>query len=202
MGIGNTSSASLIMSNICDVSIDECVGKGTGLDFKGVDRKINILNKCNSNYPKYYEILRNSSLKNQTELKILSPTFYKKEALYLCACFGGFEIAMMCGAMIEATNKNMVFIVDGFIATSAFLIAHSLQPNIINNALFSHLSNENGHAKMLDFLEVSPIMHLELCLGEGTGCALAYPLIKSSVEFLNKMATFESANISRQKSEL
>lgn len=170
MGIGNTSSAALIMSQICGLPIKDCVGAGTGLDEDGINKKIYILNKIKERY----------SPKGISEI--------------LCS-FGGFEIVQMCGAMLEAYRQNMVILVDGFIATAAFLAAHQYQKDILKNAIFCHLSEESGHLSMLDYLGVEPILDLNLRLGEGTGCAVAYPIIKSAVCFLNEMASFDDAGV-------
>jgi nicotinate-nucleotide--dimethylbenzimidazole phosphoribosyltransferase len=174
MGIGNTSSASMLMSALCNISIEECVGRGTGLDDKGLEKKIKIL--------------------KQAQLNHLKPNSAQEALQY----FGGFEIAQMCGAMLAAFDKNMLILVDGFIATSAFLCAYQINPEINRNAIFCHQSNEQAHKKMLDFLNVKPILNLGLRLGEGTGCALAFPIIQSAVNFVNEMASFESANISNK----
>jgi len=110
--------------------------------------------------------------------------------------FGGFEIAMMAGAYLEASNRKMIIVVDGFIATSALLIAKELNETVLTHCVFAHCSNENGHRIMLNFLNAKPLLQLGMRLGEGTGAALAIPLIQASVNFLNEMASFESAGIS------
>ena len=92
----------------------------------------------------------------------------------------------------------MVIVIDGFIVTSALLVAQSINPNILDYCVFAHNSNEQGHIKMLDFLNVKPLLSLGLRLGEGTGAALAIPLLKASVDFLNNMASFESAGVSEE----
>ena len=127
MGIGNTSSASMLMSALCNLPIEDCVGRGTGLDDKQLIHKIAILEKAQANHPKPANA---------------------KEALQF---FGGFEIAQICGAMLAAYEKNMLILVDGFIASSAFLCAFHINPKIIDNAVFCHQSNEQGHQKMLNF---------------------------------------------------
>ena len=109
---------------------------------------------------------------------------------------GGFEIATMVGAYLQAAKSNMVIVVDGFIATAALLLAHQQDSAILQNCVFAHASGEQGHNKMLSFLQAKPLLQLGLCLGEGTGAALAIPLIQSAVLFLNQMASFESAGIS------
>lgn len=174
MGIGNTSSASLLMSALCQLPIEECVGRGTGLTDEQHQHKLHILKQAQQNHP----IPKNG-----------------REALHY---FGGFEIAQICGAMLAAFEKNMLILVDGFIATAAFLCAHNLNEKIINHAVFCHQSNEQGHKKMLDFLGAKPLLNLGMRLGEGTGCAVAFPLLQSAVNFMNEMASFESANVSNQ----
>lgn len=174
MGIGNTSSASLLMSSILNIPIDQCVGRGTGLDDSGLVRKKNILSTIIDTHSKPKD---------------------SKEALLQ---FGGYEIAQMCAAMLEAYQQNMLIMVDGFIASSAFLCASNLEPKITNNAIFCHKSDEIGHKLLLRSFDEQAILDMNLRLGEGTGCALAYPLIQSAVAFLNEMASFESANVSNK----
>ena len=175
MGIGNTSSASLIMSKITGLSIDECTGKGTGHDDEGLKRK--------------KEILKQAFEKYQLD----------SDPIEILATFGGFEIAMITGAFLKATELNMTVMTDGFIVTSALLVAHKINPEILNNCIFTHTSNEQGHIKMLEYLNVKPILNLDMRLGEGTGAAVAYPIIKSAVNFLNQMASFEDASVSNKE---
>ncbi len=172
MGIGNTSSASALMSVLCKIPIAECVGKGTGLDESQLSHKIQVLEQAMKNF--------NGD----------------SEALTYMAWFGGFEILQIAGSILEARQQNMVILIDGFIATTAFLCAYMLDKTLIENAIFCHESGEKGHRRLLSFLGAEPLLKLSLRLGEGTGCALAYPLIKSAVNFLNEMSTFESASVS------
>jgi len=172
MGIGNTSSASVLMSMICEIPITQCVGKGTGLNDVGVFDKIEILKKAIHVHQK--------------------PT----TTLATLATFGGFEIAQMCGAMLQAAANRMLIIVDGFISSAAFLIAHKINPLILNYAIFAHQSNEQAHHKMLEYLKVKPVLQLDMRLGEGSGTAIAYPIIQSAVNFINEMASFEHAGVS------
>ncbi|MBE0423658.1 MAG: nicotinate-nucleotide--dimethylbenzimidazole phosphoribosyltransferase [Lutibacter sp.] len=174
MGIGNTSSASLLMSAFTKIPIEHCVGKGTGLTIDGVSKKTVILKQVQNLHGISKDPLEN--LKN----------------------FGGFEIAMMCGAMLKAAELKMSIIIDGFIVTSALLVAQAIAPNILDYCLFSHVSNEQGHKKMLSYLNAKPILQLDLRLGEGTGAAIVYPIIQSSVNFMNEMANFESAGVSNK----
>lgn len=174
MGIGNTSSASCLMSVLCDLPIEQCVGRGTGLDDAGLVHKTKILAQA-------------------IKLHHLDGT----DAMQVLATFGGFEIAMMVGAMLQAAEKKCTLLIDGFITTAALLVAARLQPEILHYCIFSHSSNESGHQKMLDFLQAKPLLNIGLRLGEGTGAALAYPLVLAAVNFLNNMASFESASVSQ-----
>jgi nicotinate-nucleotide--dimethylbenzimidazole phosphoribosyltransferase len=179
MGIGNTSSASALLSIICGLPVEEAVGKGTGLDENGVHHKATIIKSA---------IQHHGEL--ETPLKIL-------------ATFGGFEIAQMVGAMLQAAELGMIIMVDGFIASAAFLVAHEIEPNIFDYAVFCHQSEEPGHKKMLNYLKAQPLLNLNMRLGEGTGAAVVYPVIEAAVSFLNEMASFESAGVSpKEENEL
>jgi nicotinate-nucleotide--dimethylbenzimidazole phosphoribosyltransferase len=175
MGIGNTSSASCLMSVLCGLPIDVCVGRGTGLDDQGLSNKKRVLQQA----------INNHSLDSSNPLKVL-------------ATFGGFEIAMMVGAMLKGAQTSAILLIDGFIATSALLVAAKLQPNILDYCIFSHCSDESGHEYMLQQLDAKPLLNLGLRLGEGTGAVLAYPLVQAAVNFLNDMASFESAGVSEK----
>jgi nicotinate-nucleotide--dimethylbenzimidazole phosphoribosyltransferase len=175
MGIGNTSSAALIMSSILQMPIDKCAGRGTGVNEEQLRIKIETLEKV-------FIIHKLDSISN--------------DPVQLLAKIGGFEIAMMAGASLEAARQRMVIVVDGFISTASLLIAHQINESVLANCVFGHCSEEAGHRKMLDYLEAEPLLRLGLRLGEGTGAALAMPLIQSAVNFLNEMASFESAGVS------
>jgi len=172
MGIANTSSASLIMNQLSGIALEKCVGRGTGLNDEQLPNKLKILTEAQNKHP------------NLTQ---------PKEIL---ATFGGFEIAQICGAMLAAYQKNMLLMIDGFIASAAFLVAQHIEPKIQQNAIFCHLSDESGHKLLLDYLNAKPLLQLGMRLGEGTGCAVAYPIINSAVTFLNNMASFDSAGVS------
>lgn len=173
MGIGNTSSASCLMSLLCHLPIEQCVGRGTGLDDDGLCRKTAILKQA----------LENHAISGEDVMQVL-------------ATFGGFEIAMMAGAMLGAAQANVVLLIDGFIATSALLVACKMQPNVLEYCVFTHCSGEVGHRQLLAYLGAKPLLDAGLRLGEGTGAALAYPLVQAAVGFLNEMASFESAGVS------
>jgi len=176
MGIGNTSSAAMLMSVLCNFPLEQCVGRGTGLDDAGLQKKISILKKA---------LAQHQALDTQNSLQVL-------------ATFGGYEIAMMAGAMLGAAQQKILVLIDGFIATSALMVAAKMQPNILDYCVFSHCSDEAGHQLMLQHLNAKPLLNLGLRLGEGTGAALVYPLVQAAVNFLNEMASFESAQVSEK----
>jgi nicotinate-nucleotide--dimethylbenzimidazole phosphoribosyltransferase len=190
MGIGNTSSAALIMHHYTGLPLEDCAGRGTGADDVLMQKKLEVLTDA-------------------ARLHELST--YDITAHGLLSKVGGFEIAMMAGAYVKAHELNMLIVVDGFIATAALYVAIKLldKPfvnnaqvtsvsDLLNNCVFAHCSNENGHEKMLERLQVKPLLTLGLRLGEGTGAALAMPLLQNAVSFLNEMASFESAGVSNQ----
>lgn len=174
MGIGNTSAASLLMSRLTGLDITDCTGAGTGLDAQAVQRKIGILRQVLARHPD------------------------ARAPLEALAAFGGFEIATMTGAVLQAAAGRRVIVVDGFIATSAVLVASHLQPAVLQRCVFAHRSGERGHALMLAHLRAEPLLDLGLRLGEGSGAALAWPLLMSACALLREMASFESAGVSRQ----
>jgi len=172
MGIANTSAAACLMSRLCDVEIDACVGRGTGLDDAGLNHKRDVLA---------------AALKKHVA---------SADPLDTLATFGGFEIAMIVGAFLAAAEARMTILVDGFIVTSALLVAHALNPAVLDYCVFAHASDETGHRRMLEHLGAAPLLQLGLRLGEGTGAALALPLLHAAVAFINEMASFESAGVS------
>ena len=181
MGIGNTAAASLITHYLTGTPLDECIGRGTGLDDPGLARKRALLKQAaeRAGLP--------ADAKGGSE-----------HAQAVLAEFGGFEIAMMAGAMLGAVEAGMVLLIDGFIVGSAFLVAARIEPNILPYAVFCHRSAEPGHQAQLKALDAEPLIDLGLRLGEGTGAALAWPLVKAAAAFLNEMASFESAGVSER----
>lgn len=173
MGIGNTTSAALIMKKICDCPLDDCVGPGSGVSGHRLKHKRHVVAKALEKHPGVnapFDVLKT---------------------------FGGFEIAMMTGAFLQAAASGMLVICDGFITTSALLVAAAMNSHVADYCVFGHVSDEGGHRFMLKHLGADPVLNLGLRLGEGTGALVAYPIIKSAAEFLNKMASFESANVSK-----
>lgn len=174
MGIGNTSSAAALMAVLCDLPVHQCVGRGTGLDDAGLQHKTAVIAQAIQLHGKI-----------DTPIRALST-------------FGGFEIAMMVGAMLAAAENNAVLIIDGFISTAALLVASKIEPTILHYCVFAHRSDESGHALLLEQLNAKPLLQLIMRLGEGTGAVMAYPLLLAAVNFLNEMASFESAQVSRK----
>lgn len=179
MGIGNTSAASLLTAAITGADLDQCIGLGTGVSADGLEKKRDVLKRVFTRYKK----------------EALPKGLH--EALHSLQQLGGFEIAMMTGAFFAAAAQKKVALVDGFIATSAALAACSMNPNVRDSLIFSHCSAEQGHRIALKYLNATGLLDLGLRLGEGTGAALAVPLIRSAGAFLNDMASFGSAGISK-----
>ena len=174
MGIGNTSSASLLLARLTGLDIEVCTGAGTGLDAPAVQRKTAVLREVLARHP------------NATA------------PLDALAALGGFEIATMVGAVLQAAHERRVVVVDGFIASSAVLVANALQPLVLQRCVFAHRSGERGHEFMLQYLGVQALLDLGLRLGEGSGAALAWPLLQSACAILRDMASFEVAGVSEK----
>lgn len=174
MGIGNTASASLLTHCLTGLPLADCVGRGTGLDDAGLARKLALLDSALARY--------RQGGGDDAPLAVLAE-------------FGGFEMAMMVGAMLAAAEAGMLLLIDGFIVSSAALTAARLFPALRDYCVFCHCSAEAGHRALLAALGGEPLLDLGLRLGEGTGAALAWPLVQAAVAFLNEMASFESAGV-------
>ncbi len=174
MGIGNTSSAALIFALLTKVSVDEAAGRGTGLDDAQMQTKLAALRKAAA--------LHASAA----------------EPMDVLAAVGGFEIAMMVGAMLQAAAQRRVVLIDGFIASAAALVACRLSPQAKDYMVFCHTGAEHGHRALLAHLKATPLLGLGLRLGEGTGALLAWPLLQSAALFVAEMASFESAGVEQK----
>ncbi len=172
MGIGNTSAATLLAHKLLGLPVVDLAGRGTGLDDAGLAHKTAIL---------------------EAAAERTAPDLGAAQAL---AEYGGFEIAMMAGAMLGAAQSNRPVLVDGFISTAAALVALGIEPAVRRNLIYAHRSAEHGHRKILDALAARPILDLEMRLGEGTGALLAWPVVRAASAMLTDMASFESAGVS------
>ncbi len=172
MGIGNSTSAAALMHALTGLPVEECVGRGTGVDDSTLQRKREVVEHA-------------VRLHGRGE-----------HALQALQCFGGFEIAMMAGAVLGAAAARQVVLVDGFIATAAVAVAAQLRPEALDYCVFAHVSAEVPHRLWLQRLDARPLLDLGLRLGEGSGAILALPLLRSACAILSQMATFRSAGVS------
>lgn len=173
MGIANTSSSSLWMHLFTGISLEKCVGAGSGLDNAGVTHKFNILQQAVNNYKgdgSAHDIIR---------------------------YFGGLEMVMAIGGMLRAAELGMVIIIDGFIMTNCLLAASKLYPNVLPYAIYGHLGDEVGHRLVLEHMGAKPLLQLNLRLGEGTGAICAYPILVSAVNMINEMDSFHKASVTK-----
>jgi len=173
MGIGNTSAATLLMAGLTGLPIVDCTGRGTGLDDEALRRKVEILGVVSARHRA------------------------ARAPLDLLAAVGGFEIATLVGVVLQAASERRVIVVDGFITTAAVMLAHAMHPQVLPFCVFAHRSGERGHTLMLAHLGVTPLLDLGLRLGEGSGAALAWPLLRAATTLLRDMASFESAGVSQ-----
>jgi nicotinate-nucleotide--dimethylbenzimidazole phosphoribosyltransferase len=171
MGIGNTSSAALIFALLAKVPVDEVAGRGTGLDDTQMQTKLTALRKAQALHAQ------------------------ASAPMDVLAAVGGFEIAMMAGAMLQAAAQRRVVLIDGFIASAAALVACGIAPQVKDYMVFCHVGAEHGHRALLAHLGAKPLLGLGLRLGEGTGALLAWPLLVSAALFVEQMASFESAGV-------
>jgi len=172
MGIANTSAAALLMARLTGLPIEQCTGRGTGLDDAGLARKGAVLQR------------------------VLARHADAVGPLAVLAAMGGLEIATLAGAVLAAAQQRRVVVVDGFITTAAVAVAAAVAPAVLQRCVFAHASAESGHAAWLAHLGVTPLLNLGLRLGEGSGAALAWPLLKSAELVLAQMASFDSAGVS------
>ncbi|MEZ9289635.1 nicotinate-nucleotide--dimethylbenzimidazole phosphoribosyltransferase [Vibrio lentus] len=176
MGIGNTSSASAILSALANRTAVECVGLGTGINNEQLARKVAVVEQG---------VARCKGI-DAKEVKDI------KEVL---AQVGGYEIVQMVGAFLGAYQNRTPVLVDGFIVSVAAYVATLIEPSCRDYMIFAHRSEESGHKILLELLDAEPLLDLGLRLGEGTGAALAMPIIRAAAEFYNNMASFESAGV-------
>ncbi|MFN4120618.1 nicotinate-nucleotide--dimethylbenzimidazole phosphoribosyltransferase [Acidovorax sp.] len=174
MGIGNTSVASLLLARLAGLPLADVTGAGTGLDPAGIERKCAVLQQA------------------------LDANAGATSPLGALAALGGYEVATLVGAVVQAAAERRLIVVDGFITSAAVLVACRLQPAVLQRCVFAHRSGERGHALMLAQMQAEPLLDLGLRLGEGSGAALAWPLLQSACAVLAEMASFESAGVATQ----
>lgn len=191
MGIGNTSAAALLTAALTGQPLAHCVGRGTGLDDISLQKKLDVLERVWARHETVLQPVKPPQIKAESRVATSS-----KQLLEAIAAVGGFEIIMMAGAMVGAAASSKIVLVDGFIATSAALIADAACPDVRDWFCFAHQSAEKGHRLALAHLDAKPLLQLDLRLGEGSGAALAVPLLRSAAAFLNEMASFSSAGVS------
>ena len=172
MGIANTSAATLLAHKLIGLPVADLVGRGTGLDDAGLAHKT--------------AVLEAAAARTGPDL----------DAVRALAEYGGFEIAMMTGAMLGAAQSKRPVLVDGFISTAAALAALRIAPAAGRCLIYAHRSAEHGHRKLLEALDARPILDLGMRLGEGTGALLAWPVVRAASAMLTDMASFESAGVS------
>jgi nicotinate-nucleotide--dimethylbenzimidazole phosphoribosyltransferase len=172
MGIGNTAASALLMHGITGYPLADCVGRGTGLDDEGLERKRATL---------------------QAAVARCSPP---RDPIALLTEFGGYEIAMLTGASLAAAARRMLVVVDGFTVTVAIALAARIDSSVLEYCVFGHCSAEQPHRALLDYLNVQPLLDVGMRLGEGTGAALALSTVQAAVVLFTDMATFEGAGVS------
>ena len=172
MGIGNTTSAAALMHALTGLPAADCVGRGTGADDAMLMHKAAVVEAA---------VARHGA---------------GTHALETLARYGGFEIAMMAGAMLGAATRRQIVVVDGFIATAAAAVALRISPALHGYCVFAHVSAEAPHRRWLQSLDARPLLDLGLRLGEGSGAILALPLLHAAAAILREMATFASAGVS------
>jgi nicotinate-nucleotide--dimethylbenzimidazole phosphoribosyltransferase len=172
MGIGNSTSASALAAALLDADPVAVCGRGTGVDEDGLARKV--------------AAVRSALVANPVD---------RRDGRAVLAAFGGFEIAFLAGVAIDAAEHRLVVVLDGFIAGAAALAAERIRPGTRASLIAAHRSPEPGHVLVLEELGLEPLLDLRLRLGEGSGAALALPIVQASLAILDEMATFESAGV-------
>ncbi|MEZ8121332.1 nicotinate-nucleotide--dimethylbenzimidazole phosphoribosyltransferase [Vibrio splendidus] len=188
MGIGNTSSASAILSALSNRAAAECVGLGTGINNEQLARKVAVVEQGVAR-------CKGLELKELTDLTDLTDVKGLKDIKEVLAQVGGYEIVQMVGGFLGAYQNRTPILVDGFIVSVAAYVATLIEPSCRDYMIFAHRSEESGHKILLELLDAEPLLDLGLRLGEGTGAALAMPIIRAAAEFYNNMASFESAGV-------
>jgi nicotinate-nucleotide--dimethylbenzimidazole phosphoribosyltransferase len=170
MGIGNSTAAAALSAALLDVDAEAVCGRGTGLDDAGLARKIDVVRRA---------VRANAAVEPTATL----------------AALGGHELAFLAGVALGASERSLVVLLDGFISSTAALVAARIAPRAADAMIAAHLSPEPGHRLVLDALGLAPLLDLGLRLGEGSGAALALPIVDAALALLAEMATFEDAGV-------
>ena len=176
MGIGNTTPSSAVAYALLEGDLETLVGKGTGITDEARKNKITVIHKALKRYSKVHNVHENKVIEIMKHL-------------------GGREMSAILGAMLEAIQRRIAILVDGFIISVVALALVHLHPESLPFLIFSHRSKELGHQRVLQALEASPILSLDLRLGEASGSLTAYPLLKAACALHTNMATFEEAQV-------
>ncbi|WP_240009649.1 nicotinate-nucleotide--dimethylbenzimidazole phosphoribosyltransferase [Marinomonas algicola] len=179
MGIGNTTVGAALMSAILSKPVRECVGAGAGVTHEGIEKKISVIENTFARIEAHYD----------TPIAQLDADVLAQE-------LAGFEVVAIAGAMLRSAELGIAYVVDGFICTSALLLASKLNKSVVDYGIFAHQSHEKAHLDMLAHFKAKPILSLSMRLGEGSGAIVALPIIQSAALFLTNMASFESAGVS------
>ena len=172
MGIGNTTTSSAVLSVLLDADVDAVTGRGGGITDQSFRKKKQVI---------------------QTAIEINQPD--KQDVVDVLSKVGGFDIAAMCGAFIGCAATHRPVVIDGFISAVAALCAYKLCPNAVHYFIPSHASYEIGYQLAMDAMNLTPIFLLEMRLGEGSGCPLAFEILSAACAVINTMATFDEAGI-------
>ena len=174
MGIGNTASAAMLMHGLTGIALADCVGRGTGLDDAGLEKKRTTLAAAAA--------------------RCTPP----EDAVELLAEFGGYEIAMLVGALLRAAARRMLIVIDGFTVSVAAALAARIDAHVLGYCVFGHCSAEHAHRALLAHLQVRPLLDVGMRLGEGSGAAVALSVVRAALSLFTQMATFEGAGVSEK----
>ncbi|KOA19764.1 nicotinate-nucleotide--dimethylbenzimidazole phosphoribosyltransferase [Clostridium homopropionicum DSM 5847] len=178
MGIGNTSTSAAVIASLLGVDIEELVGKGVGLTEEQFKNKKNVLKKA---------------------LKINNPN--KEDVIDVISKVGGFDIAGMCGCFLSAAKNKKPIVIDGVISCAAALCAYILKPECKDYMFTSHKSDEKAVNYVFNYIRLEPILYLDMRLGEGSGCPLAFNVIEAALYVVNNMATFNDIGIGEESKD-
>lgn len=171
MGIGNTTPASALVAALTGLSVDQCVGAGTGMGPAALEHKRKVV---------------------QAALALHGPPSDPLEAM---TCLGGLELAFMTGGALAAAEHGMLILLDGFIVTASLLVASRMDPRVCRHVVACHASAEPAHRPCLQQMGLEPLLDLGMRLGEGSGAALAWPLVRAAVEMFNGMTSFSEGGV-------